>query len=366
MDDRKQPVEANGDTSSVARFRAQQKQRHPASTIIAGSLIAVLAVGVGWQILRANSQPTTTTAEGTKPAAANSDFSLPATRVNNEVITREELARECMEQFGAQVLDSLINRKIIQQACAERGVQVTDAEVAAEVTRISKHAGLPRDQWYKFIQSERGLSALQYHRDVVWPLLALKKIAGRDVEITREMLKEAYIDNYGPRVKARMIVFDNFGRAKQFAEELHADPTKFEDYAREYSTEPNSKVLGGRIPPIRRYSGAHEEIRNAAFRMKEIGEVSPLLQVAPSQYAILQYDGRTEPYEHDPKDVQSILHADLVEREVQLLVAETFSELKKTARVDNYLTGETTNPIRRTAAASDDETFFDVGEPTIE
>lgn len=366
MDDKNQPAEASGDTNSVARFKAQQKQRHPASTIIAGSLIAVLAIGVGFQMLRANSQPKTKPAGQPATATTSNEFALPASRVNGEIITREELARECMEQFGAEVLDSLISRKIIQQACAEQNVQVTDAEVTAEVTRISKHAGLPRDQWYKFIQSERGLTALQYHRDVVWPLLALKKVAGREVEITREMLKEAYIDNYGPRVKARMILFDNFGRAKKFASELHEDPSKFEEYAREYSTEPNSKVLGGRIPPIRRYSGAHEEIRNAAFRMKTEGEVSPLLQVAPSQYAILQYEGRTEPVEHDPKDVQAILHAELVEREVQLLVAETFSDLKKKARVDNYLTGETTSPIRQTAAATNDEPFFDVGEPTIE
>ncbi len=366
MDDKHTPAEVSADTDSVAKLKSQRKQRHPVSMMIAGTLIAVLAVGVGVQMLRANSQPRTSNSDKQAASPANGDFGLPASRVNGEVITREQLARECMDQFGLQVLEALINRRIIQQACAERGIQVTDAEVNEEVTRISKNAGLPKDQWYKFIQSERGLTALQYHRDVVWPLLALKRIAGRDVEVTREMLKEAYIDNYGPRVKARMIVFDNFGRARKLAEELHQNPEQFEDYAREHSVEPNSKVLGGKVPPIRRFSGAHEEIRKAAFRLKTEGEVSPLLQIGPQQYAILQYEGRTEPVEHDPKDVQTILHEELKERQVQMLVAETFEELKKQARVDNYVTGETTSPIRQTAASSDDDITFDVDEPTLE
>lgn len=366
MDDKTTPNEASRDNSPVAGFNPPQKQRRPTSMIIAGTLIALLAVGVGVQILRANSQPTTNARKQQVAAAAGSMFKAPVSRVNGEEISGEELARECIDQFGTQVLDALINRRIIQQACAERGITVTDAEVTAEVTRISKNAGLPVSQWYQFIQSERGLTQLQYHRDVVWPLLALKKIAGRDVEITREMMKEAYVDSYGPRVQARMILLDNFGRAKKVAEELHKTPEKFEEYAREYSTEPNSKVLGGKVPPIRRYSGAHEEIRKAAFRMKTEGEVSPLLQVGPRQYALLQYEGRTEPVEHNTADVEAILHDELMEREVQLMVAQTFEELKKKARVDNLITGETTHPIRRTAASSDDELQLDIGEPTIE
>ena len=364
MDDKTNSVEPQENINSVSRFKGRHGQSNPLSTIIAGTVIAALAVGVGFQMLRATPEPVAK--EQTTTGLDAVEFSRPAARVNRDVITREELARECIQQFGREVLDGLISRKIIQQACAERGVYVADAEVAAEVTRISKHAGLPLDQWYKFIQSERGLTKLQYHQDVVWPLLSLKKIAGKEVEITREMLKEAYIDNYGPRVQARMIVLDDFRRAQEVAAKVSEHPEDFEDYAREYSTEPNSKSLGGRIPPIRRYSGAHKELRHAAFRMKELGSVSGLLQIGPSQYAMLQYEGRTEPVEHDIKDVQASLHSELLEREVQSLVADTFEELKKSARVDNLMTGETTSPIRQTAAVREDESVFSGQEPAIE
>ena len=225
-----------------------------------------------------------------------------------------------------------------------------------EIVRISKKFGLPVDQWEKMLQAERGLSPIQYRRDVIWPMLALKKLAGQDVQITREKMQEAYVDNYGPRVKARMMVLDNLRRATEVWEKLKTQPDEFENYARDYSVEPNSRALGGSIPPIRRHSGAHEKIREAAFRLKTPGEISGIVQVGTNEYVILKFEGLTEPVEHNPRDVEAQLHEELREREVQVLVAQTFDSLKQNARIDNFLTGETHSPIEQTAgrAAADD------------
>jgi len=351
--------------SSVDKFNATRKQGKGVSVFITGAMIAALAVGVSWQLVRAKG-PKETSAEKQRQEMGRTDIlGQPAVRINGELITREILAKECLEQFGAKVLESVINRTIIQQACADKGVQVTDSEVTGEVNRISKKVSLPIDQWYKMILAERGLTPLQYHRDVIWPLLALRKLAGSKVDITEKMFKEAYYDNYGPRVKAKMIVVDNSRRGQELAERLNAEPDKFEEFARDFSVEPNSKSLGGSIPPIRRYSGAHEELRNTAFRMKEAGEISPLIQVGPAAYAILKYEGRTEPVDHNPEDVKAELYEELHEREVQMLVAETFDELKKKARVDNYLTGEKASPIRRASATSEDTVPFELSQPSL-
>jgi foldase protein PrsA len=364
MDDRN-TSQTQHEQSSVEKFNASRKQGKGASVFITGALIAAMAVGVSWQLVRAKG-PQQTAAEKQRKEIGRTDvLGQPAVRINGELITREVLAKECLEQFGAKVLESVINRTIIQQACAEKGVTVTDNEVTAEVNRISKKVSLPIDQWYKMILAERGLTPMQYHRDVIWPLLALRKLAGTKVDITDKMFKEAYYDNYGPRVKAKMIVVDNSRRGQELAEKLQADPDKFEEFARDFSVEPNSKSLGGSIPPIRRYSGAHEELRNTAFRMKKEGEISPLIQVGPAAYAILKYEGRTEPVDHNPEDVKAELYEELHEREVQMLVAATFDELKKKARVDNYLTGETTSPIRRASATSEDKVPFEFSEPSL-
>lgn len=331
---------------------AESSRTKRGNIFISGTLITILAAGIGFQFWRSQNvkadQPTAADAG----RATVSALGKPVGRVNGQSISYEELARECIERHGSEVLKNVINRLMIQQACSEAGVNVSDAEVEQEIVQISKKFGLPVNQWETMLHAERGLTPLQYRRDVIWPMLALKKLAGEEVSITREMLQEAYADNYGPRAKVRMMVLSNTRHAQEIWDKVKAAPDEFEDYARDYSVEPNSKALGGTVPPIRRFSGAHAEIRKAAFRMKTPGEISGIIQVAQDQYVILKFEGTTEPVAHDPKDVQGTLHEELREREVQVMVGNMFKKIENGARIDNYLTGETKSPVEQTSAAS--------------
>ena len=324
---------------------------------VSGTLIAILAGGIGMQIARVKEGKAVEVAD---PAAGQTTVDAgvlgkPVSRVNGESIPYQTLAQECIERHGKDVLENVINRTLIQQACAQAGISVSEAEVNVEIVRISKKFGLPVDQWEKMLQAERGLSPIQYRRDVIWPMLALRKLAGQEIQITREQMQEAYVDNYGPRVKARMMVLDNLRRATEIVAKLKKNPEEFENFARDYSVEPNSRALGGSIPPIRRHSCAHEQIREAAFRLKTPGEISGIVQVSTREYVILKFEGMTEPVEHDPKDVEAQLHEELREREVQTLVAKTFEQLKEKSRIDNFLTGESHSPIQQTAGAFDED-----------
>ncbi len=344
-----------------ASFKTAESSRgNRGNMLISGTLITILAAGIGFQFWRSQN------VKADQPAAANagratvSPLGKPVGRVNGQSISYEELARECIERHGVEVLKNVINRMMIQQACSQAGLTVSDAEVEQEIVVISKKFGLPVAQWETMLHAERGLTPLQYRRDVIWPMLALKKLAGEEVKITRAMMEEAYADNYGPRAKVRMMVLANTRHAQEIWDKVKAAPDEFEDYARDYSIEPNSKALGGTVPPVRRYSGAHEEIRKAAFRMKdeEPGEISGIIQVALDQYAILKFEGMTEPVAHDPKDVQGTLHEELRERQVQVMVGNMFKKIEDSARIDNLLTGETKSPVEQTSAA--DVGFKDV------
>lgn len=325
--------------------------RSRSSLFVGGTILILAASAIGMQLWRAQQSKAAEQQAGAGDGTARVDvMAQTVARVNGQAITFEMLARECIDRHGVEVLDNVINRTVIQQACAASGKTVSEAEVNQEIVEISKKFGLSVDQWYKMLEAERGLTPLQYRRDVIWPMLALKKLAGSEVTITREMMQEAYTDNYGPRVKARMIVLDNLRRAQEVWEKAHNNPDDFESLARDYSVEANSRALGGTVPPIRQFSGAHEEIRKAAFRLKEAGEISGIVQVSSEQYVILRYEGRTEPVDHNPSDVEAQLHAELEEREVQRLVGETFEKLKDAARIDNHLTGQTTGPVAQAGA----------------
>ena len=337
-------------SQSPAKIVAESRSNR-SGILIGGTLVVLIAGGISMQVWRAQ---TTQAAEQksddgstkTRMDAQNTAFA----RVNAEPISYEALAKECVERYGKEVLENMISRLIIQQECAERGVVVSEAEVTQQVIEISKKFGLAVDQYYKLLEAERGLSPTQYQRDIIWPMLALRKLAGKEVTITREMMQQAYEDNYGPRVKARMIVCDKQRRAQEVWDKAKAKPEDFDALARDYSVETNSRALGGVIPPIRKNTGAHENLRKAAFAMKEPGEISGILQIGPSQFAILKFEGQTEPVDHDPKDVQVQLQADLTEREVQKMVGDTFETLQKSARVDNFLTGDSRGTVERASA----------------
>ena len=344
----------------------QSWQHHPPErqpsrirVIVGGTLVALLLTVVGFQFWRA--RPgfgfSSETNSGAAGAAGTSAKDRYVASVDGQLVTWQELAQECVDRFGEDVLDNLINRLVIQRACAEKGIEVSVEEVRQEIMRISKRFGLDVQTWYTMLEAERDLTQAQYRRDIIWPMLALKKLAGADVRITKTQLREAYQDRFGEKVKARMIMLDNLRRAQAVWERVHRNPDDFERIAREESVESNSRALGGVIPPIRQFS-SHEELRKAAFDLRTPGEVSGIVQLGLNSYVILKYEGRTERVDHDPKDVRAELYHELMEHEVQKLVATTFKRLREEALIDNYVSGKTTRQSRlvsRTKAASERE-----------
>lgn len=319
--------------------------------IIAGTAIMLLAAGVMLQVMR----PTSAFPEDIKAAGGKSSPSGRSAigdqgpkgtaakivaRVSREQITYDELAAECVDRVGKEILDALISRKIIQQACDAQGIEISEGEVSKEIDKQAKDLGMPTDQYLQYLQAERNMPPQKYRRDSVWPMLALRKLAGEEVTVTKEELKKAFIGNFGPRVKARAIVVDNPRRAREIWEQAQKDPEDFERLAGQHSMDPTSRSMGGQIPPIRRFGGS-EELEKVAFKLKE-GEISPVVQVGLNQHIILKCEGRTEPTVKDLSEVEDSLMQELRQEKIQMAVAEVFKKIKAEARVDNYITHETT------------------------
>lgn len=254
-------------------------------------------------------------------------------RVGDQPITADELAAEAIGHFGSQVLENLINRRIVEQACAAQKIEVTDAEIEEEINTIAKKFRLDVPGWLKMLETERRVTPAQYRHDIIWPMLALRKLAKADITITEEELSRAFVRDYGPRVKALAIVMGDQRVATTVWSKVQQDPDNFGQLAREYSTDQTSRPLGGRIPPIRRYGG-REELENAAFRLKA-GEISGVVQTGPDQFTILKCEGRTEPTVTDRADVEDVLRRELYDEKLQEAVAKVFAKLKQEARVEN-------------------------------
>ena len=325
----------------------QLSRNRKITLLLGGTVTAVLIAGGLLQVFRAHEgtagvdSPTAGNQAGVAKVNSREPNLMPVARVGESIIiTQDDLARECIALYGRDVLENLISRTIIQRACEQRHVVVTAEEVNQEVMKIAQSFNLPIDSWYQMIQSERGMTAAQYQRDVIWPMLALRKLAGEQTDITEQDLQRAFVRDYGPRVKARMIMTDNLRRAQETWEKAIKNPTDFERLARENSIDATSRALGGAIMPIRRFAG-HDELEKAAFKLKE-GEVSGIIQIGLNRYAILLCEGYTETVVSDIEQVRDELYENLMQERVQQSVAELFEKLKKETRVDNYLTGITT------------------------
>lgn len=334
------------------RFSAEQKRKW---AYIVGGTALVAAVGVGlFQVFRPEpGAAANTAADGdTGSRYARGDLSRPVSTVNGHPISWRELAEECVSRHGREILENMINRSIIQQACARQNVSVTEPEVEAEIRRIAKKFGMTPANWFQMLQAERNITPAQYTRDIIWPMLALKKIAGVNVTVTDAEARKLFLREYGPRVEARMILVDNQRRAGEVHEKLMRNPTKeeFSQLAQRYSIEPTSRALGGDIPPIRRYSG-NKQLEDMAFGLRK-GQISAAMQVAQSRWVILMSEGKTVP-KVTFDQVRNEVDKQLREEKTQQAVAQIFDKLRRQTRVDNFLTNTSTRGVRQTSGTTD-------------
>ncbi len=91
--------------------------------------------------------------------------------VNGEQITRQELAEECLRRYGTDVLESIVNKHLIWQACEAKGLKITDEDVEAEINRMASKFGLSPSRWLTMLNEERDIAPEQYRREIIWPTL---------------------------------------------------------------------------------------------------------------------------------------------------------------------------------------------------
>jgi parvulin-like peptidyl-prolyl isomerase len=228
-------------------------------------------------------RPTTKAGPTAAPEKAAQPAQIMAV-VNGEQITRTALAKECLLRRGNDVLDTLVNKHIIYQACRARGITITDQEVNDEINSIAAKFKLPVDRWLALLESERNVDANQYRRDIIWPMLALRRLAAKEVTVSQQEYQQAFDADYGPKVKARLIAVGTRQKAEKILALAQANPDNFPRLAKEHSEDKASASAYGVIPPICKHL-SDPNLEQAAFALKE-GAISPIVQVG-NQYLIL-------------------------------------------------------------------------------
>jgi parvulin-like peptidyl-prolyl isomerase len=252
--------------------------------------------------------------------------------VNGQDIRRDALASACVDRFGEQVLEGLVNKRLIQHYCQNRGITVTEQEIDAEINRMAARFKIGREQWLDMLQRERGINEQQYKRDILWPTLALRKVAANELVVAPEELQKAYEAKYGPAVKCRLIVVGNRELAQQLHRQLAARPDDFARLAMQHSVDVNSASIGGLIQPIRHHVG-DPAIERAVFALQP-GQLSSIIPVG-EQFAILRCESH-EPARNMPiENVREELTELIKEEKLRHVASEKFEEFQKTATIQN-------------------------------
>ena len=312
------------DSSSAARRKLRAIAARAMATVL--GFLAAGALGA---------EPPGSSSAASTPGAQQ-DPARPAVVavVNGEPISRNELAQECLRHYGKDVLERLVNKYLIMQECQARGIAVTQQEVNEEITRLAGRFGLPVDQWLKMLQEERGIDPAQYANDIIWPTLALRKLAGSRLEVTPQEIQEQYETEYGPAVQARLIVCNDLKKAQAVLAQAKANPDDFGNLAKNQSDDYNTASTKGLINPIRKHTG-YKEIEEVAFRLKE-NEVSDLIQVG-DQYAILKCERHLPPRQVTLEQARARLEELVRDRKLRRAAQEVFTELQNRAKVENVL-----------------------------
>ena len=254
--------------------------------------------------------------------------------VNGEKITRQQLARESLKRYGEEVLEKVINQQMIQQACTDGKVIITHRHVDEEIDRMAKKFGLSRDIFLQTIRDDRQMPIHEYRQEI-WGRLALKQLAGAQIQVTEEDLDKAFETEYGPRVRTRMIVTLTAEKAEKLRQLALQDPDHFGDLAKEHSEDKNSASVRGQIPPIRMHTG-DPALEKAAFGLAE-GQVSKVVPMA-GRFILLKCEKRLPPV-YVAKQFQTDARRRLADRvrfqKMRSVAAGIFRQLQESARITN-------------------------------
>ena len=262
--------------------------------------------------------------------------------VNGQDITRQQIADECMRRFGEATLKSIINKQLVAAELAKANLQITEADIDAEIAERAKPHGWSGEKYTKTICSGRNLTLDEFRNSFIWNELALRNLASQNIKVSPKELNKRMDFEFGQRVQIRQIVFDSMQQAQKIQAQAAANPTNFERLAKEFSVDQVSRPVGGLIAHAVRRNAGFPELENLVFGLKE-GEVSRVLPVA-DKFVIFRCE-QIFPAEQITAEQMPAIHERLIDQisneKLNDEAAKLFKRLEKETKIVNVFNDST-------------------------
>jgi PPIC-type PPIASE domain len=193
-------------------------------------------------------------------------------------ITREDLGEYLIARFGTEKIDLLVNKVIIETACKEKGIEVTEAEIDAALQEDLKGIAVDKRTFVDGVLKQYGKTMYEWREDVLRPKIQITKLCKMHVTVTEEDIKRAFEEEFGTRIDGRIIIWPKGQEKVPFAmyEKLRSSEEEFDNAARTQAS-PNLAALGGRIKPFGRGAGTSTDLEMQAFKLKP-GQISTIIE----------------------------------------------------------------------------------------
>lgn len=196
----------------------------------------------------------------------------------NIAVTREELGEYLIARFGPEKLQLLVNKKVIEHACRQKGVDVSPVELELALENDCAKLGVSKDVFLNQVLKERKVSLYEWKEDVLKPQIMLSKLCQDRVQATDEEIRMCYEANYGEKVEVRIIMYPNDPQSLKTLSKLYDRVrTSEEEFIKAAKEQPdaNLAMTAGLIKPINKHAG-NKVVEEAAFRL-QAGEVSEVI-----------------------------------------------------------------------------------------
>lgn len=285
---------------------------------------------------------------GAPPAApAPSDPSSEYARrwvavINGNIpITREEFGEYLIARHSDK-LELMVNRRIIDLACKQKGVEVTGAEIDAALAADLKGLQVNQKDFIDQVLKKYHKTLFEWKEDVIRPKLALAKLCRARVQVTDKDLQDAFEAYYGEKVDCRLILFPREEEkiALNTYGELRKSDEDFNRVAKQQAS-PTLASTGGQIKPIGRHTTGNEELEKEAFSLQS-GEISRLI-ATPEGIAVLKCIKRIPPDKTKTLEKERpALEKEIIEKKIQAEIPKLFQELREQAQPKLFLKVTTT------------------------
>jgi len=216
----------------------------------------------------------------------------PVAVVNGQRIPEKEFVNKLKHVAGQQMLQQMIDRKIIGDAFEKAGLVLSEEDIAASIQEMQSRA--PSPEAFQEYLTARGVTMEDLREDLQLQM-KLQMLATKDVQVTEQQLKKFYEehkDRYNKplRVKMSEIVTPGKQQAEQALAALKEEGVSFADVARQFSVSPATSKYGGQRPVTPIDQIFPMELREAV-REAKAGELIGPIETQQGWY-VLQIDER--------------------------------------------------------------------------